>query len=183
MKDVDKLYEQAVAVNAAYSLGSVVMNSILTLLTGTSISEPYLPVFIPWQPVAFGGSIDNFESGILYPLFQIVGLIQINVTDAMIFPFDFFPIATLSAVIIHVRFFRQLLNEIHKQGIAPTLIMVRAKLGKNVENLETGEVVSDIHFNDRARPTTTTTGSQVQSHGVSLAENTVGVQGEEGKRV
>ncbi|KAK7015562.1 hypothetical protein VNI00_019074 [Paramarasmius palmivorus] len=49
--------------------------------------------------------------------------------------------------------------------------MVRAKLGKNVESLRTGEAVSEIRFNDRlGHATSTAAGSQAPSPGNSDGE-------------
>jgi hypothetical protein len=47
--------------------------------------------------------------------------------------------------------------------------MVRAKLGKNVESLQTGHL-SDIQFGDRPEPTATTTDGQVQSIDIASPE-------------
>jgi len=67
------------------------------------------------------------------------------------------------------------------QGIAPTLIMVRAKLGQNVESLQRGETTfSAIRFGNRHRTTTTTGTAHVQSHNIALAEIAI-VPPEEGK--
>uniref|UniRef100_A0A0W0G660 Uncharacterized protein n=2 Tax=Moniliophthora roreri TaxID=221103 RepID=A0A0W0G660_MONRR len=62
----------------------------------------------------------------------IVTLIKDNTTTLDHVPFDIIPLVVLSA------------------GIAPTLIVVRAKLGKTVESLQ--EQVSDIHFTSQSAP-------------------------------
>ncbi|EEB97613.1 hypothetical protein MPER_03035, partial [Moniliophthora perniciosa FA553] len=68
------------------------------------------------------------ESGVLYPLATIVGTIAINVHPTFI-PFDFAPPAALAA------------------GIAPTLIIFRAKLGKIAESMQ--QQVSELRFPSR----------------------------------
>ncbi|KAI3604745.1 hypothetical protein WG66_008766 [Moniliophthora roreri] len=42
------------------------------------------------------------------------------------------------------------LSGVHRQGVAPTLIVVRAEPGKSVESLQ--EHPSDIHFTSRPAP-------------------------------
>ncbi|KAK7018647.1 hypothetical protein VNI00_018358 [Paramarasmius palmivorus] len=85
-----------------------------------------------------------------------LALITTNALPSDKYTFDPFPLAALSA------------------GIAPTLIMVRAKLGQNVESLQ--EAVSDIRFTSQpARQGfggISTTRSQVQV--VSVVKNAVG---------
>ncbi|KAK7040904.1 hypothetical protein VNI00_009500 [Paramarasmius palmivorus] len=101
------------------------MNSILAFLTAGRI----------WwiHRQRWARSNGFLESGILYPLFQVVNLVNVNFNIRAYphpMPFDWTPIAVLSA------------------GFAPTLVMVRAKLGKKVESLRTGEsAFSDIRFN------------------------------------
>ncbi|ESK84698.1 hypothetical protein Moror_631 [Moniliophthora roreri MCA 2997] len=94
------------------------------------------------------------ESGSLYPLISIIGLILVNVPQPYWIPIDCYPLSSLTA------------------GIAPTLIMVRAKLGKNVESLQ--EHVSDIRFTSRPAPRE----SQVQANSIGNFTTTrVDVQG------
>ncbi|KAK7045763.1 hypothetical protein VNI00_007164 [Paramarasmius palmivorus] len=69
------------------------------------------------------------ESGVIYPIVQIVSVIAINTSPGLGVTFDFLPLATLSA------------------AIAPTLILVRGRLGKNVESLQ--DTVSNIQFTSR----------------------------------
>ncbi|EEB98431.1 hypothetical protein MPER_02060 [Moniliophthora perniciosa FA553] len=87
-----------------------------------------------------------FESGLLYPMLSTVGLILNNIPILEMVPFDPYPTITLSA------------------GIAPTLILVRAKFGKNIESLQ--PQLSDICFTGR-QPTrkSSDTAAQVGSLG------------------
>ncbi|ESK83339.1 hypothetical protein Moror_8779 [Moniliophthora roreri MCA 2997] len=71
-----------------------------------------------------------FESGIMFPMFCVAALIVNNTTSLYVVDLD--PIKVLSV------------------GIAPTLIMVRAKLDKNVESLQ--DQISDICFTSRPAP-------------------------------
>ncbi|KAK7020691.1 hypothetical protein VNI00_017633 [Paramarasmius palmivorus] len=84
---------------------------------------------------------------------SMVDLIIVNTISTEKYPVDLFPLVTLSA------------------GIAPTLIMVRAKLGKNVESLQ--EAVSNIRFTSqpvqRGLGGTSTTQSWAQ--GLSFVRN------------
>ncbi|KAK7039040.1 hypothetical protein VNI00_010432 [Paramarasmius palmivorus] len=139
--ELKETVNQGGSVDLGYNIGTIIFNSILTLLTGMSFSfyrsllmlMAYVAGRIWWihrQVRAHGSQTsDRFvqtvyriilESGILYPFFQITGLILHNVSD----------------------------------GIAPTLIMVRAKLGKNVESLQESQAVSDMRFNDGPVATT-----------------------------
>ncbi|ESK83889.1 hypothetical protein Moror_7577 [Moniliophthora roreri MCA 2997] len=116
--------------SSVYSISSGVVNSVLTLLTAGRIW------WIHRKARAHGvQTSDNFmysvariilESGIIYPGFIIAGLIMTNIDGLSDLPFDFYPLVAMSA------------------GIAPTLIMVRAKLGMNVESLQ--GTVSEIRF-------------------------------------
>ncbi|ESK87664.1 hypothetical protein Moror_1886 [Moniliophthora roreri MCA 2997] len=124
------LYTSGRITNFVYSVTSLVVNFVLTLLTAGRIW------WINRQVRAHGVHASDklmhsvfriiFESGLLYPIMSIITLITYNTTTLDELPFDFAPLMTLSA------------------GIAPTLIMVRAKLGKNVESLQ--DKISDIQF-------------------------------------
>ncbi|ESK83551.1 hypothetical protein Moror_12098 [Moniliophthora roreri MCA 2997] len=123
-------------VNFAHAVASIVVNSTLTLLTAGRIW------WVHRQVRALGVSAsDTFvqsvsriilESGLLYPVMSIAGLIMANTMPFGVMPFDFYPLVVLSA------------------GIAPTLTMVRVKLGRNIETLQ--DQVSDIHFTSRQVP-------------------------------
>ncbi|ESK84177.1 hypothetical protein Moror_16980, partial [Moniliophthora roreri MCA 2997] len=125
--------------DTAYDIISLIVNSMLTLLTGM-LPPPISFTFganICMQcrthlvdPSAMSRII--LESGLLYPTMGIVTLIKDNTTTLDHVPFDIIPLVVLSA------------------GIAPTLIVVRAKLGKTVESLQ--EQVSDIHFTSQSAP-------------------------------
>uniref|UniRef100_A0A0W0FIF3 G-protein coupled receptors family 1 profile domain-containing protein n=1 Tax=Moniliophthora roreri TaxID=221103 RepID=A0A0W0FIF3_MONRR len=118
-------YNVGKAVGVVYGTTSVIVNSVLTLLTGMAFASYMLDVF--------GGSIDKIilESGLLYPAMSMINLITFYTATIDDLPLDFGPLVTLSA------------------GIAPTLIMVRARLGKSVESLQ--DKVSDIRFTSQPR--------------------------------
>ncbi|EEB91407.1 hypothetical protein MPER_10234, partial [Moniliophthora perniciosa FA553] len=143
--------------NFVFEVLSVILNSTLTLLTAGRILWIHRQVRAQGIHTsdAFVQSVSRIilESGALYPVLGIIGLILANemyaqrvTIDEM--PIDFFPLIRLSA------------------GIAPTLIIVRAKLGKNVESLQ--DQVSDICFTSRAVPGegTSSTGSRAQVHSI-----------------
>ncbi|THU99234.1 hypothetical protein K435DRAFT_659406 [Dendrothele bispora CBS 962.96] len=204
-----QLYHLGDNSNFVYYVGSVSTNVILTLLTGMfesfyvsvtlftrslrTYSHYVLYVLIAgriwWihRRVSIHGvhASDRLvhsvcriilESGMLYPIFQIANAIENSAGDPSTIPFDFLPVAALMA------------------GVAPTLIMVRAKLGKNVESLQTGDTtstgfdfgtrsgtVSSIRFGDRLGTMTTTPGVMrpVRSHNIPLAEISVVAAGDE----
>ncbi|EEB89302.1 hypothetical protein MPER_12614 [Moniliophthora perniciosa FA553] len=86
------------------------------------------------------------ESGVLYPISATAALI-VSCNFVNTAPVDLTPIPVFAA------------------GIAPTLIIVRAQLGKNVESLQ--EAVSDIRFTSRTAPQEGSgSRSQVQVHSV-----------------
>ncbi|KAK7040899.1 hypothetical protein VNI00_009495 [Paramarasmius palmivorus] len=162
-KHSDQLLAQANTIDFAYSVSSAIINAILTLLTAARIWRMHQE--------ASAQTSDNFvqivsriffESGVIYPIFQIANLIDVHSVKVTATPFDVFPLAVLSA------------------GVAPTLIMVRARLGKNVDSLQTGQAVSDIRFGE-SRPGPTTTVTQVQSHNIALTDAIVEPSGGEGK--
>ncbi|KAK7045781.1 hypothetical protein VNI00_007182 [Paramarasmius palmivorus] len=128
------LYIEGGAIGLAYNILSAVNNSVITLLTAGRIW------WIHREVRAYGSFASDtliqsvcriiFESGVIYPLCQIIHLIEVNTVSLSAAPIDLYPLLPLSA------------------AIAPTLIMVRAKLGKNVENLQ--DSVSDIRFNTKS---------------------------------
>uniref|UniRef100_A0A0W0EUV5 Uncharacterized protein n=1 Tax=Moniliophthora roreri TaxID=221103 RepID=A0A0W0EUV5_MONRR len=138
--------------NGVYNICSAIVNGMLTLLTAGRIW------WIRRQVRAHGTfSSDTFvqavskiilESGMIYPFFTVVALIVTNTSTPSILPFDFFPLTVLSA------------------GIAPTLIIIRARLGKNVESLQ--DMISDFRFTSQESPREVTTRSRAQVYPVSM---------------
>ncbi|ESK82051.1 hypothetical protein Moror_13425 [Moniliophthora roreri MCA 2997] len=132
----EALFDLGDTMNGAYRTASTVVNSVITLLTAGRIW------WIHWQVRAHGVYTTDtliqsvyrmiLESGSLYPMLSIINLIVVNSTTFDEAPFDCYPLATLSA------------------AIAPTLIMVRAKLGKNIESLE--DQILDIRFTTQLAP-------------------------------
>ncbi|KAI3604661.1 hypothetical protein WG66_008296 [Moniliophthora roreri] len=126
-----RLFDLGDIIGFSYSISSLVLNTVLTLLTAGRIWWIYRGL------EAYGVHTSDvlaripriiLESGVLYPLVAIVGTVVINVRLTFI-PFDFAPTAALAA------------------GIAPTLIVVRAKLGKSVESMQ--QQVSEMRFPSR----------------------------------
>ncbi|KAI3596584.1 hypothetical protein WG66_003387 [Moniliophthora roreri] len=131
------LLKNALTAGFVYNIVSAVINSVLTLLTAGRIwwiHRELIRTHGIYTNDTLASSVSRIilESGVLYPVFDIVGLIATNTTTMHAMPFDFWPPMVLVA------------------GIAPTLISVRAKLGKNVESLQTQ--ISDIHFSSRPAP-------------------------------
>ena len=83
----------------------------------------------------------------IYPGMIIIDLIVFNTVPFDRVSFDPYPLVALSAVSKRFGVFAGFLIPYRDQGIAPTLIMVRAKLGQNVESLQ--EAVSDIRFTNQ----------------------------------
>ncbi|KAK7434417.1 hypothetical protein VKT23_020186 [Stygiomarasmius scandens] len=167
-----QLYHLGDNSNLVYYIGSLTINSVLTLLTAGRIWWIHRQAHVCSSHTTSGDKLVQsvcriiLESGILYPLFQIANAIGNNNGDPSTIPFDFLPLAALMA------------------GITPTLIMVHAKLGENVESLQMGETTfSTLQFGNRhGTTTTTTTGTaHVQSHNIALSEIAVVAPGEEGK--
>ncbi|ESK84181.1 hypothetical protein Moror_16984 [Moniliophthora roreri MCA 2997] len=147
------LYDFGGDITLAYQIAlSPAMNSILTLLTAGRIWWIHRQVrahniHTTSDKLIYSISRIILESGTLYPVLSIVGLVLKNATTIDALPLDFFPLVTLSA------------------GIAPTLIMVRTKLGKNVESLQ--DQVSGTRFTSRPEPREgTTTVSRVPVHSI-----------------
>ncbi|KAJ8073286.1 hypothetical protein PM082_020158 [Marasmius tenuissimus] len=118
-------------INNAYAITSAVFNSILTLLTAGRIW------WITRQARSMmGEQIDHtyraivaiiLESGLLYPITQVINIIlqyKVDVYARGLSPVD------LSAI------------PIQAAGIAPTLIIVRAAIGKSVESVN--QIVSTL---------------------------------------
>ncbi|ESK84179.1 hypothetical protein Moror_16982 [Moniliophthora roreri MCA 2997] len=134
------LYDVGGDITLAYQIAlSPAMNSILTLLTAGRIWWIHRQVraYIRKDKLIYSILRIILESGSLYPVLSIVGLVLRNTTTSHTLPLDFFPLVTLSA------------------GIAPTLIMVRTKLSENVVRLE--DQVSGICFASRSAPREGTT--------------------------
>ncbi|KAI3618231.1 hypothetical protein WG66_005591 [Moniliophthora roreri] len=121
-------------IDFANNVAAVVFNSLLTLSTAGRI------IWIHRQVRSRGiHTTDNFmspvtrivlESGLLYPISTIAALIVSG--NFVSIPFDLTPIPVFAA------------------GIAPTLIIVRAQLGKNIESLQ--EAASDARFTSHIAP-------------------------------
>ncbi|ESK86288.1 hypothetical protein Moror_16589 [Moniliophthora roreri MCA 2997] len=123
--------------NTGYFITNVIVNGIITLSTAGRIWQ------INRQARKIAGYTANphlqriiaiiLESGALYPAFLIAyGIMQNTVaTETGIQPINLAPIVTQVA------------------GIAPTLIIVRASLGKTTENVD--QVLSTLHFAERDR--------------------------------
>uniref|UniRef100_A0A0W0G6F1 Uncharacterized protein n=1 Tax=Moniliophthora roreri TaxID=221103 RepID=A0A0W0G6F1_MONRR len=124
------LYLLGNTLNAGYLISSAIVNSLITLLTAGRIWWTHRQVrdhgVHSSDRLVQRVSVIILESGILYPIAIIVNLIVVNSTDGVPPPFDMAPIVVLVA------------------GIAPTMIIVRAKLGSNVGSLQ--DQVSDIRF-------------------------------------
>ncbi|ESK89059.1 hypothetical protein Moror_5334 [Moniliophthora roreri MCA 2997] len=157
--------------NFVFELLSVILNSMVTLLTAGRIWWIYRQIHAQGilKRDVFIQSVSRIilESGSLYPVLGIIGMILANETSSQRItidemPIDFFPLIRLSA------------------GIAPTLIIVRAKLGKNVESLQ--DQVSDIRFISRvaAPGEGTSTGSRPRMHSIgNLSMSMASISGEE----
>ncbi|KAK7054321.1 hypothetical protein VNI00_003514 [Paramarasmius palmivorus] len=142
-------------VNFAYQVTSAVNNLIITLLTANGTSHVAGRIWwihreVRRQGVHISNKVQSIsrvilESGMIYPVTIIASLILANIIPPETYAFDPLPLVSLSA------------------GIAPTLIMVRAKLGKNIESLQ--DVSTDIQFVSRPAQRepggTSTFGSQV----------------------
>ncbi|KAI3611890.1 hypothetical protein WG66_016153 [Moniliophthora roreri] len=121
------------AINDGYYVASGAVNGLITLMTagriwwitrqarrllGRGVQEKYVSIVVI-----------ILESGMIYPVLLIIGLIITHTTDPTkqgLVPVDFFPLVSLAA------------------GIAPTIIIVRAGLGKAVESVN--QVVPSVHF-------------------------------------
>ncbi|ESK83873.1 hypothetical protein Moror_13484 [Moniliophthora roreri MCA 2997] len=130
------LYSAGNTSSVAYTISSVITNFAITLLTAGRIWWIHRQLQVRARGVYASDTIVQsisriiLESGIIYPVTSIANLILANASPTSeLPPFDFWPLVSLSA------------------GIAPTLIMVRAGFGKNIENLQ--DMVSDIHFASR----------------------------------
>ncbi|ESK84254.1 hypothetical protein Moror_3793 [Moniliophthora roreri MCA 2997] len=138
--------------SGAYNISSAVVNGVLTLLTAGRIWWIHRGVRAHGIHASdtFIQSVSRIilESGIIYPICIVATQIVTNTATPDVMPFDFFPLTVLSA------------------GIAPTLIMVRARLGKNVENLQ--DMLSDIRFTSQASPREVTVRSQAQVYSIGI---------------
>uniref|UniRef100_A0A0W0FAI5 Uncharacterized protein n=1 Tax=Moniliophthora roreri TaxID=221103 RepID=A0A0W0FAI5_MONRR len=122
-------------INFANNVVTVVFNSLLTLLTAGRIWWIHRQVRSRGIHSTTDNSISSvtrilMESGLLYPISTIAALIVSNHFESI--PVDLTPIPAFAA------------------GIAPTLIIVRAQLGKNIESLQ--EAVPDIRFTSGTAP-------------------------------
>ncbi|KAK7041870.1 hypothetical protein VNI00_008827 [Paramarasmius palmivorus] len=126
------------SVSFTYSVGSAAINLLITLLTAGRVwwVNRQLQAECVLASNTFICKISRIilESGLLYPLFTIVGLVLTQVPsqpDAI--PFDAYPLVTLTAL---------------SQGIAPTLIIVRARIEKRAV---TKTMISQIRFNSEVQ--------------------------------
>ncbi|ESK93816.1 hypothetical protein Moror_13066 [Moniliophthora roreri MCA 2997] len=113
---------------------SAALNLLITLLTAGRIWWIHCKVRSLGTASSDGNVIQSIpriilESGLLYPTTTIIGLIIFNTVPPVELSINPSPIVALSA------------------GIAPTLIIVRARLGMTVESLQ--DRVSEIHFASR----------------------------------
>uniref|UniRef100_A0A0W0GEL2 G protein-coupled receptor n=1 Tax=Moniliophthora roreri TaxID=221103 RepID=A0A0W0GEL2_MONRR len=150
-RDKADLFAFGITLLAGYIISCAIVNSMVTLLTAGRIWWIHRSVRAHGvqasDTLLHSVSRIVLESGLLYPFCIITSLIVGNTTNPNIVPFDFQPIVVLSA------------------GIAPTLILVRAKLGKTAESMQ--NQISDIRFTSRtARRTGTMTVSQAQVHSI-----------------
>uniref|UniRef100_A0A0W0FSY0 Integral membrane protein n=1 Tax=Moniliophthora roreri TaxID=221103 RepID=A0A0W0FSY0_MONRR len=149
------------SIGFAYAVSSVVINSMLTLLTAGRVWWIHRTVRAHdiHTSDALVSSVSRIilETGALYPIFAVVNLIVDN-TLGLATPIDLYSITTLIA------------------GIAPTLIMVRGKLGKNVESLQ--DHVSDICFTSQPGPR-----DRTQTQVLSIGDLSVAAVEFEGTRV
>uniref|UniRef100_A0A0W0F6I4 Uncharacterized protein n=1 Tax=Moniliophthora roreri TaxID=221103 RepID=A0A0W0F6I4_MONRR len=136
------LYKVGSTIVATYQTASPTVNFILSFLTAGRIWWIHRQVrahniYTTKDKLIYAVSRIILESGLLYPIFSIITLVSANTPRTGIILFDFLPLMILSS------------------GIAPTLIMVRAKLGKNVESLQ--DQISGIRFTSRPAPREETT--------------------------
>ncbi|KAI3605035.1 hypothetical protein WG66_001919 [Moniliophthora roreri] len=136
----------------AYDISIAAFNFVLTLLTAGRIWWIHRQAYP--HDIHHGAFLHSvlriiLESGMIYPISSALGLILAN-TRTLTNYISLAPVIALSA------------------GIAPTLIMVRAKLGKTVESMQ--DQVSTIRFTSRPAPQE---GTQMQIHSIgnpSVAE-------------
>uniref|UniRef100_A0A0W0G6I1 Uncharacterized protein n=1 Tax=Moniliophthora roreri TaxID=221103 RepID=A0A0W0G6I1_MONRR len=123
-------------ISFTYNICSVVVNSSVTLLTGHIWwihRQVYKHGAYTCDTLLHSVTSIILESGIIYPTSTVINLIAANTTSIDMLPFDFSSFMFLGA------------------GVAPTLIIVRAKLGSNVETLQ--DRLSEICFSSEV-PTT-----------------------------
>ncbi|ESK86187.1 hypothetical protein Moror_16692 [Moniliophthora roreri MCA 2997] len=141
-----ELLDKASRMSDGYFAANAAINGVITLLTAGRIW--YITRRIR---ATMGQQIDQryktivaiiLESGVIYPTVLIIGIIlhQVLDPDKMgLAPIDLFPIVTQAA------------------GIAPTLIIVRAGLGKTVEHADE-QAVSSMKFGSVSAGTQKSTG-------------------------
>ncbi|EEB91578.1 hypothetical protein MPER_10040 [Moniliophthora perniciosa FA553] len=162
----DKLAMIGINLGFVYNISSAVVNSVITLLTAGRIW------WIHRQVRAHGihtsdGPVSRIilESGMIFPMLSIAALCTANTAASVVV--DLSPITYSSAVISYIVDHEYQTDQYDAQGFAPTLIMVRAKLGKNVESLQ--DHVSDIRFTSQPIPRDETRHS-IRSLGVAVVE-------------
>ncbi|ESK87747.1 hypothetical protein Moror_11284 [Moniliophthora roreri MCA 2997] len=123
---------------------SAIFNMILTLLTAGRIwwidRQARIHGITAGDKILHSVSRIILESGVLYPIVIIIGLVLENTLEPM--PLDFLPVLTLFA------------------AIAPTLVIVRARLAVGARN--TQAVLSNMRFGTREAGVFTTV-SQIQT--------------------
>ncbi|ESK86485.1 hypothetical protein Moror_9867 [Moniliophthora roreri MCA 2997] len=133
-----------VVIDTAFWLADMGVNIILTLLTAGRIwwiareARKYLGPAIKTKYNTIIAII--LESGILYPIFVIAGIVYSELAypeDHGSTPFDLLAVSYQIA------------------GIAPTLIIIRAASGKTVEYTNANQAMSSLHFANGAAPGST----------------------------
>ncbi|KAI3607137.1 hypothetical protein WG66_007858 [Moniliophthora roreri] len=130
-----QLYLQGDTIDTAFWLADMGVNIILTLLTE---ARKYLGPAIKTKYNTIIAII--LESGILYPIFVIAGIVYSELAypeDHGSTPFDLLAVSYQIA------------------GIAPTLIIIWAASGKTVEYTNANQAMSSLHFANGAAPGST----------------------------
>ncbi|ESK95957.1 hypothetical protein Moror_7469 [Moniliophthora roreri MCA 2997] len=158
MEENQRLLDTGKHLETVFMIMSVIVNMVLTIMTAGRIWWLYRGArkysssskrLFKWAAKIV------VESGILYPTFTLIQLIWTNTNALNAIPMEFSGVSYQIA------------------ALAPTLIMVRAQLGRTVEStMNSPEVVSDIHFTDGPLPSQghsyDTSVTHVQTHSISL---------------
>ncbi|KAL0573281.1 hypothetical protein V5O48_008674 [Marasmius crinis-equi] len=145
-----QMYLEGNTVNTAYGIANAVFNAILSLLTASRIW------WITRQACRIMGSATSkkynnivaviLESGIIYPAVIIASTLVTFLVDPLhtgLVTIDF-PLFITQAAVSYAIHPEITSTHFLEQGIAPTLIIVRAALGKNVESVQ--QMVTTIQF-------------------------------------
>uniref|UniRef100_A0A0W0EVB9 Uncharacterized protein n=1 Tax=Moniliophthora roreri TaxID=221103 RepID=A0A0W0EVB9_MONRR len=161
-----RLYRQSNTIDSAFWLANMAVNITLTLLTAGHIwwiSQEVQKHLEPAIKTKYNTIVAIIlKSGILYSIFLTTAVVYGLLADPKVLgsvPFSF------SVVVYQIA------------GIAPTLIIIRAAAGKTIEQTSMNQVVSSLHFANRAGPGSgnLNTGSHVQMVDIEanpLAERT-----------